>query len=289
MKMSAIAIALFFWVGGMPQAGSFEKQALSLVQRMNASSLDSELPNSPFSTWFKQLIGPKAGVIWQLTECGDRSDAASGAEKDIPACAEANAGLPDGRKVIVVITVGTFKKGLIGEPTFFRAFVERHDQLFQIRRLRDLPGMLSAPEMLPSSMSAIPVDLTTIKLPSQADYFLSQSTTLDTLQVSDKTVTARSNPQRISEGVLFGSAITKVKPLYPTSARKIQASGPVEVLITISENGRVIEARVISGNMALHNAALEAARKWVFKPTLLNGVPVKIQGALTFVFTLGVQ
>src|SRR5262245_43609648 len=54
------------------QTDSFEKKALSSVQKMSASDLDAKLAGSPFANWFKEIIGPKAGVVWQLTECGER-------------------------------------------------------------------------------------------------------------------------------------------------------------------------------------------------------------------------
>jgi protein TonB len=63
------------------------------------------------------------------------------------------------------------------------------------------------------------------------------------------------------------------------------------VQITISEEGRVIEASILPGQSAhplLRDAALQAARQWLFNPTLLSGVPVKVQGILTFNFTFGV-
>ena len=58
-----------------PAAGqieSFEKQALSSAQEMSASDLDAALPDRPFASWFSEVIGPKAGVVWQLTECGEQ-------------------------------------------------------------------------------------------------------------------------------------------------------------------------------------------------------------------------
>src|SRR5574341_650290 len=90
----------------------------------------------------------------------------------------------------------------------------------------------------------------------------------------------------VSGGVLQGSAISKVQPPYPPIAKAARASGAVQVQVTISEEGRVIEAAVISGHPLLRDAAVQAARQWKFKPTELSGVPVKVQGVLTFNFTL---
>jgi protein TonB len=91
---------------------------------------------------------------------------------------------------------------------------------------------------------------------------------------------------KVSGGVLQGSALKRVQPQYPPIAKAARASGAVQVQVTISEEGRVIDAQVISGHPLLRDAALQAARQWMFKPTELSGVPVKVQGILTFNFTL---
>jgi len=77
-----------------------------------------------------------------------------------------------------------------------------------------------------------------------------------------------------------------VSPPYPPIARAARAAGKVEVQVTISEQGEVIEAIAISGHPLLRDASVEAAKQWVFKPTELSGAPVKVQGILTFNFTL---
>jgi periplasmic protein TonB len=98
--------------------------------------------------------------------------------------------------------------------------------------------------------------------------------------------TARPTTRRVSEGVLQGSALQRIKPTYPMVAQHARISGVVMVLVTISEEGRVIEVIVISGHPFLRDAAAEAARQWVFAPTRLSRVPVKVQGILSFNFTL---
>ena len=90
--------------------------------------------------------------------------------------------------------------------------------------------------------------------------------------------------EQIPEGVSQSRAITKVKPEYPPTAKKMNATGTVEVEIIISEVGLVVEAKAISGHLALRDAAVEAARKWVFEPATLNGEPVRVKSVLTFFF-----
>jgi TonB family protein len=95
-------------------------------------------------------------------------------------------------------------------------------------------------------------------------------------------------PKRItvSGGVLQGSAIKRVQPPYPPLAKAAKASGAVQVQILVSETGEVMEANVISGHPLLRDAAVQAASQWQFKPTELSGRAVKVQGILTFNFTL---
>ncbi|MCI0662809.1 MAG: energy transducer TonB [Acidobacteria bacterium] len=270
----------------MPQNSTFEKQALALVQRLPASNLDAQLPAIPFSLWFTQVTGEGAGVIWQLTECSEHSSGPVEIGQDLPACAEANASLPDGLKVIVAITVGTFKKGLNGDPSFFSAVVERDDQLYTVNRLRDLPTALRDPTKLPTILPQV-------SSPDQPQLRMRSNNTLPPATLEPASAneskeppapSALYKPTRISEGLLLAIAITRVMPVFPANARKMLASGPVDVQITISEEGRVIEAKAIRGHLALRSAAAEAARNWVFKPAVLNGKPVKIESTLTFIF-----
>ncbi|HQR36496.1 MAG TPA: energy transducer TonB [Blastocatellia bacterium] len=90
----------------------------------------------------------------------------------------------------------------------------------------------------------------------------------------------------VSGGVLQGSALKRVQPAYPLEAKMVRAQGEVRVQILVSEEGKVVEAIVLDGPEELRQVALDAARKWEFKRTELSGVPVKVQGVLTFRFTL---
>jgi TonB family protein len=90
---------------------------------------------------------------------------------------------------------------------------------------------------------------------------------------------------RVSGVVLQSSALVRVKPEYPPMARAANATGTVVVEILIDEKGHVKSAKAVSGHPLLKQAAESAARRWKFAPTLIDGTPVKVTGAITFTFT----
>ncbi|RMG45711.1 MAG: energy transducer TonB, partial [Acidobacteria bacterium] len=87
----------------------------------------------------------------------------------------------------------------------------------------------------------------------------------------------------MTTGVLKGIAIRRVMPRYPLVARNAHLQGTVDVRIVVDERGNVIEAEVIRGHPLFRKAALQAARQWKFRPTLVSGRPVKVTGVLTFI------
>ncbi|HEV2663723.1 MAG TPA: TonB family protein [Blastocatellia bacterium] len=308
--MNISVIALCVWMSVASQSESFEKQAISLAQQASVSSMDAQLPDRPFAAWFSELVGRDAGVVWQLAECGATASVPGGAEQDLQACAEASVLLPNGNRMILAISVGTFKKGITGQPAFFRAVIESGEHLYPVRRLRDLPGMLRSPKNQSSALPDLQADLQQVSLRPEAANLSSPALELDSApepsKVEEKPPSpppARMEPQKaaaepkkvstetqkISQGLLEGSVIKRRMPAYPLMARSMNAYGKVEVRILISEGGQVIEATAISGHPALRTAAVDAAREWVYKPTMFNGIPTKVETILTFTFAPGSQ
>jgi Ca-activated chloride channel family protein len=91
-------------------------------------------------------------------------------------------------------------------------------------------------------------------------------------------------PINVSGGVLQTSAVKKVQPAYPSLARAANAKGTVVVQVTIDEAGQVVATNTLSGHPLFRQAALDAAKQWQFKPTMLSGKPVQTTGVLTFNF-----
>jgi protein TonB len=66
--------------------------------------------------------------------------------------------------------------------------------------------------------------------------------------------------------VEIGRAVkTKVTPVYPELAKRMNIVGVVKVQITVAPNGSVKNAKVLGGHPVLANAALEAVKQWRFE------------------------
>ena len=87
---------------------------------------------------------------------------------------------------------------------------------------------------------------------------------------------------RVAVDVLDHRAIEKPDPVYPPEVRRI--SGEVLVAITTDETGKVEEAHALSGPPLLQAAAVAAAFKARFAPTLLGGKPARVIGTLRYKF-----
>lgn len=71
-------------------------------------------------------------------------------------------------------------------------------------------------------------------------------------------------------------AISQAAPAYPPELRKAKIEGVVTLIFVLNEDGRVEEPRVeTSSRPEFEKPALEAIRKWRFKPGVKDGRPVR--------------
>lgn len=80
--------------------------------------------------------------------------------------------------------------------------------------------------------------------------------------------------------------IRKVMPNYPPLARQARISGTVRFTAVISRDGTIQNLQLVSGHPLLVEAAREAVKLWVYKPTLLNGESVEVVTQIDVNFTL---
>ena len=83
-------------------------------------------------------------------------------------------------------------------------------------------------------------------------------------------------------------AVRQVAPEYPDLARQAEAEGRVWIRVTIDETGRVIKTEVENSEVipSLEKAAMDAARKWLFKPAKQRDKPVRVRIVIPFRFSL---
>jgi protein TonB len=95
-------------------------------------------------------------------------------------------------------------------------------------------------------------------------------------------------PARIKTGgvVLEGKLISRVEPPYPPLARQMRVQGVVELLAVVGTDGKIRELKLLSGSPLLAPAAIDAVKRWIYRPTFLNGDPVEIMAPITVTFKL---
>jgi TonB family protein len=95
-------------------------------------------------------------------------------------------------------------------------------------------------------------------------------------------------PGRIKVGGNVQSAmiVRKMPPVYPAAAKAAGIQGNVHLSAIVGEDGTVQELTVLDGPPELTQAAMDAVKQWVYKPTLLNGNPIQVQTTIDINFTL---
>jgi TonB family protein len=91
---------------------------------------------------------------------------------------------------------------------------------------------------------------------------------------------------RVGGNIQAVNLVSKVTPAYPALAKQARVQGTVRLEATIGKDGTVQDLQVMSGHPLLAQAALDAVKNWVYRPTLLNGDPVVVKTTIDVNFTL---
>lgn len=92
-------------------------------------------------------------------------------------------------------------------------------------------------------------------------------------------------PPRVSR-MMEGNLIYKPQPLYPPIARAGRIQGEVVLRAIISKSGTIENLEAMSGPPLLIPAAVEAVKRWRYRPYVLNGEPVEVETRVTVNFIL---
>ncbi len=92
---------------------------------------------------------------------------------------------------------------------------------------------------------------------------------------------------RVGGGVTAPVLLYKVEPEYSEEARKAKFQGTVVLYVEVDTTGKAVNPRVVrSLGLGLDEKAIEAVRKWKFKPGLKDGKPVTVAATIEVNFRL---
>jgi TonB family protein len=205
--------------------------------------------------------------------------------------------------------------GLLEEAANMRGVLARNnqDRLQWQREVADARQRLAASETRIASLGAVPIrtvsssttpaDTPVISKASSAPNHTSNTSTKkspaaapetrpaskpeqNNVSSDEKLPGASLNGKPLEIGSLIDKATQKVNPSYPQTAKAARIGGVVTVYLEVDENGAVATVHRTNGPQLLRQAAEDAARRWKFRPTVVEGQPVRVQGFINFNFTL---
>jgi periplasmic protein TonB len=95
------------------------------------------------------------------------------------------------------------------------------------------------------------------------------------------------NPLELTGDMVRPVLLEKVAPTYPQVARQTRLGGRVTVRAVIAPDGGVESVEVASSTNPLFNeAAVDAVRRWRYRPALMNGKPVRVYFTVVVDFVL---
>lgn len=91
---------------------------------------------------------------------------------------------------------------------------------------------------------------------------------------------------KVASDLQQAKLVSSSMPAYPVLAKRGRVEGTVRLTATIDKEGKVEKLETVSGHPILEQAAIEAVKKWRYRPTMLNGEPVEVVTTIDVVFKL---
>jgi TonB family protein len=96
------------------------------------------------------------------------------------------------------------------------------------------------------------------------------------LYLQESTAAAPLGKLNVPAKMMASRCVTMVSPIYPQTTENSPMPSNVIVRAVIWKSGSVSPLRVISGQLALQDAAMNAVRQWKYEPFASGGEPVDV-------------
>ena len=88
-------------------------------------------------------------------------------------------------------------------------------------------------------------------------------------------------PASIAASVMAANLLSAPAPGYPVLAKVAHVQGEVVLRAEVSSDGTVTDVRVLSGHHLLRGAAVDAVRRWRYRPYVIDGHPSAVSTTIT--------
>ena len=140
MRAALTALLLLCAPAVAQSNAALEARAIAAAKRVSARKLDPQLPDKPFATWLAGAMPKDARLEWESNDCGEQTGDPGTTPADPPLCAQVTASKGDNRIAVIMIVVGTLKKGIAGKPAVFFISADRNGSFQPVKALHDIPS-----------------------------------------------------------------------------------------------------------------------------------------------------
>ncbi|HET9839243.1 MAG TPA: energy transducer TonB [Candidatus Angelobacter sp.] len=100
----------------------------------------------------------------------------------------------------------------------------------------------------------------------------------------DQEKSDQEKPRQVSERVTEGMRVYYMAPVYPRRARMQGLQGEVLIDATIDTKGNLTHIQVVQGDKILAESAVDAVKKWKYRPSMVDDRPVPVETRITVRF-----
>ena len=175
---------------------------------------------------------------------------------------------------------------IAGHDFYRRDFEFRHDPEHRTFLCTSIKDSMLQWNIVGLSRNAIETAVSTLRSITTAPPPPATTTQPPPATVKSSNVSPHAQAVRVSSGVSVGLLIKKVVPVYPPEAKYAHIQGSVVMKAVINKAGDVVDLEVNSGPIELVVSAVNAVRKWKYRPYLLLGNPVEVQTQIVVNYSL---
>ena len=117
---------------------NFEELFVEAAKSTPIQKFDPTLPAVSALNWINSVAIPHSNIIWEVNDCGEQTGTAADRGRDFPACVEAIFPVAPETEAHISFMVGTFHRGVIGQPKLFQFYIKQNKEYREVGKLSEI-------------------------------------------------------------------------------------------------------------------------------------------------------